>query len=112
MDTKTIATEMLAAWTSGDFPRARALLHDDATFDGPLGQTRGGDQYIEGVRGFASSIARADVQKAIGEGNDVCVVYDLVTRSGVTVPTVGIYRVEGGKVRAVRAYFDPRPLVR
>ena len=35
---------MLAAWTTGDFARARALLHDDATFDGPMGETRGGGE--------------------------------------------------------------------
>src|SRR4051812_17050278 len=60
-DAKFIATEMLTAWTSGDFARCRALLHDDATFDGPLGQTRGGDKYVEGVRGFAKTIDRAEI---------------------------------------------------
>lgn len=112
MDAKTTATALLAAWTSGDFARTRALLHDDATFDGPLGETRGADRYVEGIRGFASSIDRAEVHKVIAEDGDVCVVYDLVTRNGVSVPTVGIYCVEDGKVRSVRAYFDPRPLVR
>jgi ketosteroid isomerase-like protein len=111
-DAKSIATDMLAAWTSGDFARTRALVHDDATFDGPLGQTRGGDRYVEGVRGFAKMIDRAEIHKVIAEGNDVCVVYDLVTRAGAVIPTVGIYRVEEDMVRSVRAYFDPRPIVR
>jgi ketosteroid isomerase-like protein len=109
---KSIATDMLTAWTSGDFARTRALLHDDATFDGPLGQTRGGDRYVEGVRGFARTIDRVEIHKVIAEGDDVCVVYDLVTREGTAIPTVGIYRVEEDLVRSVRAYFDPRPLVR
>jgi len=111
-DAKSIATEMLTAWTSGDFAHCRALLHDDATFDGPLGQTRGGDKYIEGVRGFAKTIDRVQIHKAIAEGEDVCLVYDLVTRSGAEIPTVGIYRIEAGNVHSVRAYFDPRPLVK
>jgi ketosteroid isomerase-like protein len=89
-DAKSIATEMLVAWTSGDFARTRALVHDDATFDGPLGETRGGDRYVEGVRGFAK----------------------MTTRAGAVIPTVGIYRVEEDMVRSVRAYFDPRPIVR
>jgi hypothetical protein len=97
-DARSIATEMLTAWTSGDFVRCRALLHDEATFDGPLGQTRGGDKYIEGVRGFAKTIDRAQIHKTIAEGADVCVVYDLVTKSGTTIPTVGIYRIEADKV--------------
>ena len=111
-DAKSIATDMLTAWTSGDFARSRALLHDDATFDGPLGETRGGDHYIEGVRGFAKTIDRARIHKVIADGGDVCVVYDLITRSGATIPTVGIYRIEADKVRSVRVYFDPRPLVK
>jgi limonene-1,2-epoxide hydrolase len=110
-DPKTVATDMLKAWTSGDFARTRAHLHDDATFDGPLGQTRGGDAYIEGVRGFARTVDRAEVHKVIADGNDVCVVYDLIMKSAGSIPTVGIYRVEANKVRSVRAYFDPRPLV-
>jgi limonene-1,2-epoxide hydrolase len=111
-DAKSIATEMLTAWTSGDFARCRALLHDDATFDGPLGQTRGGDKYIEGVSGFAKTIDRVQIRKVIAEGEDVCVVYDLVTKVGDAIPTVGIYRIEADKVHSVRAYFDPRPLVK
>ena len=111
-DAKSIATDMLTAWTSSDFARSRALLHDDATFDGPLGETREGDQYIEGVRGFAKTIDRVRIHKVIADGGDVCVVYDLITRSGTMIPTVGIYRIEADKVRSVRAYFDPRPLVK
>lgn len=111
-DAKSIANEMLAAWTSGDFARTRALLHDDATFDGPLGETHGGDRYVEGVREFAKTIDRAEIHKVIAEGDDVCLVYDLITRAGTAIPTVGIYRVEGDRVRSVRVYFDPRPLVR
>lgn len=110
-DPKSIATEMLMAWTSSDFARTRALLHDNATFLGPLGKTRGGDDYVEGVRGFARTIDRVQIHKVIAEGGDVCVVYDLVTKTGGEIPTVGIYRVEGDKVQSVRAYFDPRPLV-
>jgi hypothetical protein len=110
-DPKKTATEMLTAWTSGDFARTRALLHDDATFDGPLGQTRGADAYVEGVRGFAKTIDRAEISKTIADGDDVCVVYNLITKLGVSIPTVGIYHIESDTVRSVRVYFDPRPLV-
>ena len=64
------------------------------------------------MRGFAKTIDRAEIHKVIADGDDVCVVYDLVTRTGTTIPTVGIYRVDDDRVRSVRAYFDPRPLVR
>ena len=61
-DAKSIATDMLAAWTSGDFARTRALLHDDATVDGARGAPRGGDCHVEGVRGFARAIDRAELR--------------------------------------------------
>ncbi len=111
-DAKTIATDMLKAWTTGDFARTRALLHDGATFNGPLGETRGADAYVDGVRKFASTIQRAAIHKVIAEGSDVCVIYDLITKDGTVLPTVGVYEVTNGRVASVRAYFDPRPITR
>lgn len=104
------AVEFLRAWAGGEFDRARDYLAEDATFVGPLGATAGADAYIAGVRGFAEVVDRVDVHKTVTEGDDVCVVYDLVTNAG-TIPTVGLYDMHGGKVHSVRAYFDPRPLV-
>jgi len=58
-DARTVATQCLQAWTSGDFDTARSLLHDDVTFTGPLGATQGVDDYISGVRGMAQIVESA-----------------------------------------------------
>ena len=110
-DAKKVATTLLEAWTSGDFPTARGLMHDDVTFTGPLGTTAGADAYIEGVQGFAAMVERVDIHEVIAEGENVCVLYDLVARSAGPMPTVGWYVVQDSLVRSVRAFFDPRPLL-
>jgi ketosteroid isomerase-like protein len=111
-DTASIATTCLQAWTTGDFATTRSLLADDVTFVGPLGATEGIDEYMRGIEGMAKMVERAEPRRVIADGDDVCIVYDLVTSSPpATVPTVGWYRIRDGKVASVRAYFDPRPLV-
>jgi ketosteroid isomerase-like protein len=110
MENSQIAKRLLLAWTSGDFETTRAVLAEDVSFTGPLGLTHGADKYVEGVRGFSHQIAKAEIKLAFGEGHNVCLIYDLVTKDGTRLPTAGHYQVTDGKVTAVRAYFDPRPL--
>jgi hypothetical protein len=62
------------------------------------------------VRGIGRIVQRVDVKNVAGEGDDVCVRYDLVTESA-TLPTVGWYEVRNRKVRSIEAFFDPRPLL-
>jgi hypothetical protein len=108
-----IASTCLRAWTTGDFAQTRSLLDDHVTFVGPLGATDGIDAYMQGIEGMAKMVERADQQHVIVDGDDVCIIYDLVTSSPQAhVPIAGWYRVKDGKVTSVRAYFDPRPLLR
>src|SRR5579863_9131024 len=95
-DPKRVAIRCLEAWTSGDFDAARALLDDHVQFTGPLGHTEGADDYIEGVRGLAKTIKKIEHRRTFGEGDDVCIVYDLVTTTHA-VPTAGWYRVRHGR---------------
>jgi limonene-1,2-epoxide hydrolase len=110
-EAKDVAVACLQAWTSGDFEQARALLSDDVTFVGPLGRTKGGDEYIAGVRQMAGSLDGVRISKVVAEGNDVCVRYDLVTKQAGGIPTVGWYELRDGKIAGVTAFFDPRPLL-
>jgi ketosteroid isomerase-like protein len=109
---KTVASSCLAAWSTGDLVTTRSLLHDDVTFAGPLGVTQGADAYIEGIKGMVKMVEKADQHLVFGEGEDVCIVYDLITRTPpATVATAGWYKVRDGRIASVRAFFDPRPLV-
>jgi ketosteroid isomerase-like protein len=111
-DARTVATECLQAWTTGDLDRTRALLHPDVTFVGPLASTQGVDDYMTGIDRMTAIVSRAEQTQVVAEGDDVCIAYDLITNDPpATIPTVGWYRVQDGKVVSVRAYFDPRPLL-
>jgi ketosteroid isomerase-like protein len=109
-DARTVATDLLRAWTTGDFAAVRSLIHDDVTFVGPLGTTDGADDYLSGLRGFARIVKGAERRKVIADGDDVCIVYDLVTDTPAgTVPTAGWYHVRDGRVDSLRVFFDARP---
>jgi len=111
-DPKAIATKCLASWSKGDLATTRSLLDDSVTFVGPLGATEGADAYIEGVKRLAQIVEEIDQHEVFGEGEDVCVIYDLVTASPqATIPTAGWYKVRGGRIVSVQAFFDARPLV-
>lgn len=92
--------------------RTRALLDDAVRFVGPLGQTVGADEYISGVGGLAQIVTGADQHEVIVDGDDVCIIYDLVTKTEAgAIPCAGWYQVRDGRVAWVRVYFDPRPLL-
>lgn len=109
---KDVACALLGAWSSGDLQTASSLLADEVTFDGPLGATRGPDGYLEGIEGMVKIVERTDLHEVFDDGEDVLLIYDLVTKDPpAKIPTAGWYKVHEAKVAAVRAYFDPRPLL-
>jgi ketosteroid isomerase-like protein len=110
-DPGTVARECLAAWTGGDVESVRGMIHDDVTFDGPLGHTEGADEYMEGLRGMARMVKGADQHRVAVDGEDAFIVYDLLTDAAPPIPTVGWYQVRDGRIASLRVYFDPRPLV-
>jgi ketosteroid isomerase-like protein len=109
-DAAEIATKCLEAWSTGDFDTARSLLRDDVTFVGPLGAAGGVEACMNGLVDLAKNVKSAEPKKVLVDGDDVCIMYDLVTLSAGTVPTSGWYHVENGKIDSVRAYFDARQL--
>jgi ketosteroid isomerase-like protein len=112
-DPKSVATPCLTAWSTGDFAMTRALLDDALTFTGPLGATDGAHAYIEGIKGWLRS-SNGSISTRVfgeGEGEDVCVVYDLITKKPqARIPTADWYKVRDGRITSVRAFFDARPL--
>ena len=45
------------------------------------------------------------------DGPDVMTWYDLLTEKAPPTPTVNWMHVEGGKIRRIRATFDPRAIL-
>jgi ketosteroid isomerase-like protein len=100
--------EFLDAWTSKDFERARSLLHDDVSFEGPFDRFSDADSYIAALRQLSGIVTGAEKQKVFTGGDDVCVIYDLKTAPVPSTRTCEWYRVRDGKIAAVSTVFDAR----
>src|SRR6266536_427446 len=94
----------------GDFDTARRLMQDNMTFQGPLDTFNTADQYLEAARRLASIIQRIDLKKVFVDGDDVCVLYEMVTSTPAGTAFIAEwYQVKDGKIAALRAVFDARP---
>lgn len=107
------AIACLETWTApdGDTESARQYLHDDMTFRGPLGETNGADEYVAGLKGLSQAVDGAEQHAVIADGDDVCIVYDLLAAGGQRLPTVGWYHFRDGRISTIRAFLDPRPFL-
>lgn len=108
------ASEVVESYRSalgrGDLGAARQLMQDDMTFQGPLDTFTTADQYLEASRRLASIIQRIDVKKTFVDGDDICVLYEMVTNTPAGTAFIAEwYQVKGGKIAALRAVFDARP---
>ena len=109
-DPKTIADTFLKAWTTGDFDTARGLLHDDLSFDGPLDKFDNADDYMAALTGLAQVVQSTEEQKVFADGNDVCIIYNLVTSTPAgSALTAEWYHLRDSKISSVRVIFDARP---
>lgn len=81
-ETFEVATKCLEAWSSGDFATARTLLRDDVTFVGPLGSGGGVESYMNSLVDLSRHVASAEPIKVVVDGDDACIIYDLVTDAG------------------------------
>ena len=108
-DAARVAEDFFAAWTSKDFDRARSLLRDDLSFQGPIDTFTDADSYIRAIRQLGQIVVGVDRQKVFVDGDDVCVIYDLKTAPVPHSPTAEWYRVRDGRIASIRVFFDARP---
>lgn len=76
-----------------------------------LGSCDGIDETIGGLRGLADIITDFVIQQMVVEGSNVMTWYDFHTSICEPMPTVNWSRVVDGRIAAIRAVFDPRPLL-
>jgi ketosteroid isomerase-like protein len=104
-----VAEEFFDAWTSKDFERARTLVHDDLSFEGPIDRFSDADSYLASLQQLSQIVTGVEKQKVFVDGDDVCVIYDLKT---APVPSSRIcewYRLRDGRIASVSVVFDARP---
>src|SRR5450755_3933032 len=108
-DSAHVAESFFDAWTSKDFQRARELLHDDVSFEGPIDSFSDADSYLASLQQLSGIVTGAEKRKVFLDGEDFCVIYDLKTAPVPSTRTCEWYRVRNGKVASVSVVFDARP---
>ena len=58
-DAVQVAEEFFGAWTGKDFNHARALLHDDLSFQGPIDTFDDADAYMQAIQGLSQIVVGA-----------------------------------------------------
>jgi ketosteroid isomerase-like protein len=97
------------AWKNHDYEHARALLHDDLSFRGPFDTFERADDFIETIKGLAPIVEDVHVRRRFADGDDVCLIFDMVTAGAGTRPIAEWYSVRGGRIASLRVIFDARP---
>jgi len=108
------AAEIVQGYTQalgkGDFASARRYLHDNLSFQGPIDTFDKPEPYLDSLKKLHTIVQRIDMKKFFVDGNDVCMLYDLVTNTPAGTSFVAEWhRIQGDKIASIRVVFDARP---
>ncbi|SRR5713226_1672305 len=107
---KGIVEKFQAALGKGDWAAARQCLHDNLSFQGPIDAFDKADHYMEAIKKLHPIVERIDLKKLFVDGNDVCILYDMVTKTPVGTAFIAEWlQVKGDKIVGIRVVFDARP---
>ncbi len=110
MTTQDLVQSYFKCLHAADFAGLRALLHDAIDFQGPIDTFERADDLVEALRKLSKIAKDAKVHKMFVDGDDACVVYDLITDTPIGTSQVAEwFRVRGDKIAAIRVHFDARP---
>jgi hypothetical protein len=99
-----------AALAKGDLERARSFLRDDLTFAGPFDTFDSAEDYWAAIGRLWTIVESIDVRHTSSAGDQVVVIYDMVTRTPAGTQLVcEWYGVEDDRIAWIRAIFDSAP---
>lgn len=101
-----------AAWTSGDFPQARALLADDVLTEVPLGSFGDADAFATAVTAFGNAARRVDVIARFGGEQEALLLYDIDLGDSPILRVAEHFTVLNGLITVVRHVHDTASLRR
>ena len=109
-DLKTIALAYVEAASTKDLGRLTGLLADDLTFVGPTSRYHTAAEVLAALRRLTAIHVRNDIKRVFVDGAEACVIYDFVTDTEIgAVPTVEWLRIEDGRIRSIRLFYDRVP---
>jgi hypothetical protein len=102
---RTVVMSYIEALDNKNYEKAMEHLDPKVRIRGPGGETFGKPyDFVEMLRKYQG---RYDIQKIFADGNDVCLLYDLITNVA-TVSMSSWYQVKDGKIVSIQTIFDPR----
>jgi hypothetical protein len=109
-DPRTVALAYVEAVGSKSLDALDSIIHPDVEFTGPTRSLRGIAAFKEALRRFLPIVKRTDVRRTFVDGDEVCVIYDLVTDTAVgAVPAMEWVAVEDGLIRRITLIFHSAP---
>jgi hypothetical protein len=93
-----------------DLSKIEALLAPDVEYTGPAMTLSTAAEVLTALRRIGAILVRNEIRRVFADGNEACVIYDFVTDTAIgSVPTVEWLRIEGGRIRSVKLYYDRAP---
>ncbi|MCI4318952.1 MAG: nuclear transport factor 2 family protein [Thermoplasmata archaeon] len=112
-ETRRVAENFFAAWTSNKPAEARALMANDLEYSGPLNRYHRADDLLPPLMRFAAMLSGARIVELVVERNKAALMYDCELPPPVgTLRTASFQRIEGGKIREYLQAFDATELRR
>ena len=104
--TAELARGWIEAWIRMDMGWLREHLVPDFVHTSPFGRLEGRERYLETVEPMARrSVQELVIREVIAEGGQAAVWFENRTPGGV-VPSCDWVRVEGGRIREIRSFYD------
>jgi limonene-1,2-epoxide hydrolase len=107
-----LVTQFCAAWTRMDAAELSAYFTEDGVYHNiPMAPAEGREAVhamLEGMKAMISGI-RFEIHRQVAQGNVVMNERtDHIEMGGKTIalPVVGVFEIDGDKIRAWRDYFD------
>lgn len=89
---------------------SRAPLAADIVFTDPLvGEATGEEAWREFISRMLPAIKDVRVKQHLADGDYVATLWEADTVWGI-IPIFELFRVEDGRIKEARAFFDPRPI--
>jgi steroid delta-isomerase-like uncharacterized protein len=107
----SVAAAYFDAWKGKDIERVRPLLHEDVSFAGALGTTRGLEETLAGLGGMFAMTDQVEVVHRWVDGPDVLTWFELRSDGAGPMSIVNWSHVQEGRITRIRVTFDPRPLL-
>lgn len=101
-----LATGWIEAWIRMDMAWLREHLAPDFVHVSPFGRLEGRDHYLATVEPMArKSVSELTIREVIADGDRAAIWFENRTPGG-TVPTCDWLRIDGGRIREIRSFYD------